>query len=78
MFIEPKLEGGKAKVADPEDVLNAAISVVSHRAPLSGKRVLVTARSTIEGIDPIRVMSNLSSGKMGIAIGQEASGWAQL
>ena len=73
VFIEPKMEGGKAKVADPEHILNATISVLSNKAPLlSGKRVLVTAGSTIEYIDPIRVMTNLSSGKMGIAIAQEA------
>jgi phosphopantothenoylcysteine decarboxylase/phosphopantothenate--cysteine ligase len=72
IFIEPKMEGGKAKVADPEHILSATISVLSNKAPLSGKRVLVTAGSTIEYIDPIRVMTNLSSGKMGIAIAQEA------
>lgn len=73
VFIEPKMEGGKAKVADPEHILNATISVLSNKASLlSGKRVLVTAGSTIEYIDPIRVMTNLSSGKMGIAIAQEA------
>jgi phosphopantothenoylcysteine decarboxylase/phosphopantothenate--cysteine ligase len=72
VFIEPKIEGGKAKVADPEHLLNATISVFSNKAPLSGKRVLVTAGSTIEYIDPIRVITNLSSGKMGVAIAQEA------
>lgn len=72
VFIEPKMEGGKAKVADPEHVLNATISVFSNRALLAGKRVLVTAGSTVEYIDPIRVMTNLSSGRMGIAIAQEA------
>jgi phosphopantothenoylcysteine decarboxylase/phosphopantothenate--cysteine ligase len=72
VFIEPKIEGGKAKVADPEHMLNATISLLSNKAPLSGKRVLVTAGSTIEYIDPIRVITNLSSGKMGIAIAQEA------
>jgi phosphopantothenoylcysteine decarboxylase / phosphopantothenate---cysteine ligase len=72
VFIEPRMEGGKAKLAQPEQVLNTAISVFSTRAPLSGKRVLVTAGSTIEYIDPIRVMTNLSSGKMGVAIAREA------
>jgi phosphopantothenoylcysteine decarboxylase/phosphopantothenate--cysteine ligase len=71
-FIEPKMEGGKAKLAEPVQVLHVAISVVSNGAPLSGKRVLVTAGSTVEYIDPIRVMTNLSSGKMGLAIAQEA------
>src|SRR5919107_623244 len=72
LFVQPKIEGGKAKVADPEHMLNATISVLSNRARLSGKRVLVTAGSTIEYIDPIRIMTNLSSGRMGIAIAQEA------
>lgn len=72
VFVEPNLEEGKAKVADPQHVLNTAISILSNSALLSGKKVLVTAGSTIEYIDPIRVMSNLSSGKMGIAIAQEA------
>jgi phosphopantothenoylcysteine decarboxylase/phosphopantothenate--cysteine ligase len=72
VFVEPKMEAGKAKVADPELILNATISVLYNRAVLSGKKVLVTAGSTIEYIDPIRIMTNLSSGKMGIAIAQEA------
>jgi phosphopantothenoylcysteine decarboxylase / phosphopantothenate---cysteine ligase len=72
IFVEPNVEGGKAKVANPQIVLNTAISTLSNSALLSGKRVLVTAGSTIEYIDPIRVISNLSSGKMGVAIAQEA------
>jgi phosphopantothenoylcysteine decarboxylase/phosphopantothenate--cysteine ligase len=72
IFIEPKMEEGKAKVAEPEHILNATISILSNNAPLSGKRVLVTAGSTIEYIDPIRVITNLSSGKMGVAIAYEA------
>ena len=72
IFVEPKMEAGKAKVADPEHILNATISVLYNKNVLSGKRVLVTAGSTVEYIDPIRVMTNLSSGKMGIAIAQEA------
>jgi phosphopantothenoylcysteine decarboxylase/phosphopantothenate--cysteine ligase len=72
VFIEPKVEEGKAKVADPEHILTATISVFSNKAPLSGKRVLVTAGSTVEYIDPVRVITNLSSGKMGVAIAEEA------
>jgi phosphopantothenoylcysteine decarboxylase/phosphopantothenate--cysteine ligase len=70
-FVEPKVEEGKAKVAEPEQVLGAAIAALSG-GPLAGKRVLVTAGSTVEHIDPIRVVTNTSSGKMGIAIAQEA------
>ena len=72
IFIEPEMEEGKAKVAEPKHILNATISILSNNSPLSGKRVLVTAGSTIEYIDPIRVITNLSSGKMGIAIAHEA------
>jgi phosphopantothenoylcysteine decarboxylase/phosphopantothenate--cysteine ligase len=70
-FIEPKVEEGKAKAAEPDQVLDAAIATLSA-GPLTGKRVLVTAGSTIEYIDPIRVVTNTSSGKMGIAIAREA------
>jgi phosphopantothenoylcysteine decarboxylase/phosphopantothenate--cysteine ligase len=70
-FVEPSIEEGKAKVAKPEKVVNAAIAILS-RGPLAGKRVLVTAGSTVEHIDPIRVVTNTSSGKMGVAIAQEA------
>src|SRR5919205_4098824 len=50
-FIEPTVEGGKAKLAEPEQVLNTAVSMFSSRSLLSGKRILVTAGSTIEYID---------------------------
>ena len=70
-FVGPKIEEGKAKVAEPEQVLAAAIAMTGKKA-LSGKKVLVTAGSTIEHIDPIRVITNQSSGKMGTAIAAEA------
>lgn len=70
-FVGPNVEEGKAKVAEPDQVLAAAIAILS-KGPLAGKRVLVTAGSTVEHIDPIRVVTNISSGKMGIAIAQEA------
>jgi phosphopantothenoylcysteine decarboxylase / phosphopantothenate---cysteine ligase len=70
-FVEPSMEEGKAKVAEPGQVVGTAIAVLS-KGPLAGRRVLVTAGSTVEHIDPIRVITNTSSGKMGIAIAQEA------
>jgi phosphopantothenoylcysteine decarboxylase/phosphopantothenate--cysteine ligase len=66
------MEAGKAKVADPEHILDTTVSVLYNKTVLAGKRMLVTAGSTVEYIDPIRVMTNLSSGKMGVAIAQEA------
>lgn len=70
-FVEPSIEEGKAKVAEPDQVLDVAIAILSS-GPLAGRRVLVTAGSTVEHIDPIRVITNTSSGKMGIAIAHEA------
>ncbi|MEP0826857.1 MAG: bifunctional phosphopantothenoylcysteine decarboxylase/phosphopantothenate--cysteine ligase CoaBC [Nitrososphaera sp.] len=70
-FVEPSVEEGKAKVAEPSQVVAAAIRILSG-GPLAGKRVIVTAGSTVEHIDPIRVITNTSSGKMGIALAQEA------
>jgi phosphopantothenoylcysteine decarboxylase/phosphopantothenate--cysteine ligase len=72
IFVDPKMEAGKAKVADPEHILDTTVSVLYNKTVLAGKRILVTAGSTVEYIDPIRVMTNLSSGKMGVAIAQEA------
>jgi phosphopantothenoylcysteine decarboxylase/phosphopantothenate--cysteine ligase len=75
IFADPKIEENKAKVADPEEILALAIRTVLSAAvgaPLDGMRVLVTAGSTMEYIDPIRVVTNTSSGKMGMAAAGEA------
>ena len=48
-------------------------TVASHRGALSGRRVLVTAGPTRERIDPVRFISNRSSGKMGFAVAEAAS-----
>lgn len=73
-FVEPTMEEGKAKVAEPEAVLKAAIVAIGKAGPLAGRKILVTAGSTAEQIDPIRVVTNASSGKMGMAIAREAEG----
>ena len=72
LFIEPTMAEGKAKVAEPQQVLAAVIKSLSN-GPLSGKKVLVTAGSTVEYIDPIRVVTNLSTGRMGVSIAKEAT-----
>lgn len=79
-FVEPSVSEGKAKVADPQVVLDLALrifniqntSLSSSSSSLSGKNILVTAGSTVEYIDPVRIITNLSSGKMGRAIVEEA------
>jgi len=70
-FIGPRFEEGKAKVASVEEIVYRVIKKL-HRKDLAGKRVLVTAGATREYIDPIRFITNKSSGKMGVALAEEA------
>jgi phosphopantothenoylcysteine decarboxylase/phosphopantothenate--cysteine ligase len=74
-FLEPKLVDGKAKVVDLENVVSFAINElqrVSRSSWFTNKKILITAGGTVEYIDPVRVISNLSSGKTGISIAREA------
>ncbi|AMQ17978.1 bifunctional phosphopantothenoylcysteine decarboxylase/phosphopantothenate--cysteine ligase CoaBC [Thermococcus peptonophilus] len=70
-FIEPRFEEGKAKVASIDEIVYRVIRKL-HPKSLEGKRVLVTAGATREYIDPIRYITNASSGKMGVAMAEEA------
>lgn len=72
-FIDPTIQEGKAKLADPQKVADIVLELFNSQKPLHGKRILVTAGSTIEYLDPIRVITNPSSGKMGSIIAEEAS-----
>lgn len=77
IFIEPDNgllacgEIGKGKIAD-EKVIISMIEYALMDKPLKGKNVLVTAGPTIEAIDPVRYITNHSSGKMGYAIAKAA------
>jgi phosphopantothenoylcysteine decarboxylase / phosphopantothenate---cysteine ligase len=72
-FLEPSISENKAKIMEPDLVLHSVIGELNPRqSSLSGKNILVTAGSTLEHIDPVRVITNLSSGKMGNAIAEEA------
>ena len=73
-IIEPSMIEGKAKIATPENALSQILNFFaqSNNKILSNKKILVTSGSTIEFIDPVRVISNLSSGKMGQALVNEA------
>jgi len=70
-FIGPRFEEGKAKVASIDEIVYRVIKKL-HPKSLEGKRVLVTAGATREYIDPIRYITNASSGKMGVAMAEEA------
>lgn len=60
-------EYGPGRMAEPEAIKNAVLALLTD-GPLRGKRALVTAGPTIEAIDPVRFLSNRSSGKQGYAI----------
>ncbi len=62
---------GKGRMAEPEQILQAVEALLSEKKKsLQGKHYLVTAGATIEPIDPVRFISNHSSGKMGYAIAE--------
>ena len=73
-FIEPEIVEGKAKIASTEKIVRAALArLASQKKDLKGHKVLVTAGPTIERIDPVRVITNRSSGKMGVALAEEVA-----
>jgi len=63
---------GPGRLPEPEDIVEEARRLLS-RQDLSGLRILVTAGATLEPLDPVRYMSNRSSGKMGYALARAAS-----
>src|SRR5207245_4865054 len=73
--IEPDVLEDTAKIASTEKIVRLVIARLSgHQSrDLVGRQVLVTAGPTIEHIDPIRVVTNRSSGKMGVAIAEEVA-----
>lgn len=65
-------ETGLGRMQEPADIL-AALPGLLGAGSLAGKRVVVTAGPTFEPIDPVRGLTNLSSGKMGYAVAQAAA-----
>ncbi len=70
-ILEPLVEEGKAKITPTEDIVEAVIRRL-HVKDMAGLKVLVTAGPTYEHLDPIRMLTNRSSGKMGFALAKEA------
>ena len=64
---------GIGKLAAVEDIVRAVLDKLNVKRDLVGKRVLVTAGPTREAIDPVRYITNRSSGKMGYAIAEAAA-----
>ncbi|MFB6077981.1 MAG: bifunctional phosphopantothenoylcysteine decarboxylase/phosphopantothenate--cysteine ligase CoaBC [Halarchaeum sp.] len=66
-FVDPRVEEGKAKIAT-EDAICLDIARAAGDRPLAGRRVVVTSGATSERIDPVRVLTNRSSGRTGRAV----------
>ena len=63
---------GPGRMPEPEEIMSHAGRLLEPYASLNGKHVVVTAGATREPIDPVRFISNHSSGKMGVAIARAA------
>ncbi|MDD3458281.1 MAG: bifunctional phosphopantothenoylcysteine decarboxylase/phosphopantothenate--cysteine ligase CoaBC [Weeksellaceae bacterium] len=64
---------GEGRMAEPENIVSFVEDKIQSKAPLNGKKVLVSAGPTYELIDPVRFVGNFSSGKMGIEIAKAAA-----
>lgn len=77
-FVEPKSgrlacgDTGKGKLASPETIVDEVVKLISKDQDLKGKSIIVTAGPTVESIDPMRYITNRSTGKMGYSIAKEA------
>ena len=77
-FVEPG-EGylacgwvGKGRLAEPDEIVSAAMQVLQPTGSLAGRCLVVTAGPTYEDIDPVRYLGNRSTGRMGFAVAAEA------
>ena len=63
---------GQGRLCALEKIFDATVKKLSTKKILTGKKIIITAGGTIEDIDPVRYISNYSSGKMGIALADTA------
>lgn len=77
-FVEPESgrlacgDTGKGKLASSEIIVDEVVKLLSKEQDLKGKSIIVTAGPTVESIDPMRYITNRSTGKMGYSIAKEA------
>lgn len=64
---------GAGRMLEPQDILRLTEEALDKRDDLEGKRLLITAGPTREAIDPVRYLTNRSSGKMGYALAERAA-----
>ncbi len=63
---------GKGRLTDPAEIVGRVRYLLTRRGALAGRRVVVTAGGTREPVDPVRYLTNRSSGKQGYAVAQAA------
>jgi phosphopantothenoylcysteine decarboxylase/phosphopantothenate--cysteine ligase len=63
---------GVGRMAEPEEILDAACWIAGRNGPLAGRRMIITAGGTREPLDPVRFLGNRSSGRMGYALARSA------
>jgi phosphopantothenoylcysteine decarboxylase/phosphopantothenate--cysteine ligase len=63
---------GPGRMPEPEEIMSHVGRLLEGDSPLAGRQIVVTAGATRESIDPVRFISNHSSGKMGVAIARAA------
>ncbi|HEY58081.1 MAG TPA: bifunctional phosphopantothenoylcysteine decarboxylase/phosphopantothenate--cysteine ligase CoaBC [Anaerolineae bacterium] len=66
---------GIGRMLEPEEILARVRYLLTRKRPLQGRRVLVTAGGTQEPLDPVRLLTNRSTGKQGFALAQAALDW---
>ena len=77
-FVEPEYGElacgykGVGRLATPKKIIKRVKVLLQQRSDLNGKKILITAGATIEEIDPVRVITNKSSGRMGTSIAEQA------
>ena len=64
---------GKGRMAEPEDIVCQVESIFAREGSMKGRKVVITAGPTREPIDPVRYITNHSSGKMAYALAREAA-----
>ncbi len=66
-------DSGKGRMAEPVDIVNRIVEMLTPNQSMHSMRVLITAGGTEEDIDGVRVLTNRSSGKMGVALAEECA-----
>ena len=65
-------DAGAGRMSEPQEIVNRIVELISGKQDMEGLKVLVTAGATRERLDPVRFLTNDSSGKMGFAIAEAA------